>query len=193
MDNKKKFDKTSFVMILIFAVIILGCTAALVFAAVNNREEKEVENSEPQTENVQQIEVKTKYDNFMDLSDKFFEICKAGDIDSLYDLYYDGVLEGMRLNMEDVPSKETFDAGLKQNMLSVTGFEEYEYGSMELPPTQTPGQYASYIFAMVNNGASLPFSASEVENCVNLVVFINNTHSTNHFMVKIGGYWYLLV
>ena len=136
---------------------------------------------------------KYKFEKFEDLSDKFFEVCKSGDVDELYNLYYDGLLEGMRLNMQEVPDKETFDRGLRENMLAVTGFEEYEYGSVELPPTQSPGSYASYIYGMVNNGKTLPFSPSQVENCVNLLVYIDNMYQTNHFMVQIDGLWYLIV
>lgn len=136
---------------------------------------------------------KYKFEKFEDLSDKFLEVCKNGDVEELYHLYYDDFLEGMRLNMEDVPTKEEFNKGLRENMLTITGFDEYEYGCPELPPTQSPGAYASYIYSMVNNGEKFPIATNEIDNCVNLVVYIENMYQTNHFMVEIDGYWYFIV
>jgi len=136
---------------------------------------------------------KYKFETYTDLTDKFMELCKNGDIKELYNLYYGDFLEGMRLNMEPVPTKEAFEAGLKSNMLSITGFDEYEYGSMEIPPTQTPGSYANFIYSQVNGGKTLPLSDVDIEDCVNLVVYINNMYQTNHFMAKINGYWFFIV
>lgn len=136
---------------------------------------------------------KYKFENYTDLSDKFFEVCKAGDIDELYHLYFPGFLEGMRLNMEEVQEKEYFDSGLRSNMLRVTGFAEYEYGSPELSHAGTPASYASFIYSQVNGGKQFPFNAGLIEDCVGLVVYIDNMYETNHFMAKIGGYWYMIV
>ncbi len=136
---------------------------------------------------------KYKFEKYTDLTDKFMEICENGDIKELYHLYYGDFLEGMRLNMDAVPTKEAFEAGLKSNMLTITGFDEYEYGTMEMPPTQTPGSYANFIYSQVNGGKTLPLSDADIEDCVNLVVYINNMYQTNHFMAKINGYWYFIV
>lgn len=135
---------------------------------------------------------KYKFTEFTDLSDKFLEVCRAGDVEELYKLYYPGFLEKGRLIMDPVLSVEEFNAGLRNNMLSVTGFDEYEYGCMELPPTQSPGAYAAQIYYNMY-GEAIPLSASDVENCVNLVVYINNMYETNHFMVLVDGYWYFIV
>lgn len=135
---------------------------------------------------------KYQFTEYTDLSDKFLEVCKMGDIDELYKLYYSDFLDHGRQSMDPVPSKTEFDAGLKSNMLTVTGFDEYEYGCVELPPTQSPGAYAAQIYHNVY-GTSLPIPTSDVENCVNLVVYINNMYQTNHFMVQIDGYWYFII
>lgn len=244
MDNKKRIDKTSIVMIVLFVVIVLG-TAIGVFLWKSRKDsdnsdqptmidEQTVsehknddglltvedimqivpdakpgtaysyfdDNGDLQTivipedyeaQKEQKLPSKYKFEKFEDLSDKFFEVCKAGDVNDLYHLYYDGILEDMRLNMKEVPDKATFDAGLRENMLSVTGFDEYEFGCPELPPTQSPGSYASYIYSRVNNGKQLPISASQIENCVNLVVYIDNMYQTNHFMIQVDGLWYFIV
>ena len=135
---------------------------------------------------------KYKFENYTDLTDKFMEVCKAGDVKELYHLYYGDFFDGMRLNMEQVQTTQEFEAGIRSNMLSVTGFEEYEYGSMELPPSQSPASYAAFIFSQVNGGKTLPLSPDDIEDCVNLVVYINNMYQTNHFMAKIHGYWYFI-
>ncbi len=135
---------------------------------------------------------KYKFTEFTELSDKFLEVCRAGDIDELYKLYYSDFLEQGRLSMEPVPSKEAFDAGLKSNMLSITGFDEYEYGCVEMPPTQSPGAYAAQIYYNTY-GKSLPIPTAGIENCVDLLVYINNMYQTHHFMVQIDGYWYFIV
>ena len=136
---------------------------------------------------------KYKFENYTDLSDKFLEVCKAGDINELYHLYFPGFLEGMRLNMEKVQEKDYFDEGLRQNMLRVTGFDEYEYGSPELSVMGTPASYASFIYGQANGGKQIPIDVSRIENCVALVVYLDNMYQTNHFMAKIEGYWYMIV
>jgi len=135
---------------------------------------------------------KYKFTEFTDLSDKFLEVCRAGDIDELYKLYYSDFLEHGRLSMDPVPSKEAFDAGLKSNMLSITGFDEYEYGCVEMPPTQSAGAYAAQIYYNMY-GKKLPIPTSNIENCVDLLVYIDNMYQTHHFMVQIDGYWYFIV
>lgn len=250
--KKNRLDKTSIVMIVIFAVLILGSAVGLAVASgrgkveENNAQNEAIDISDIVSENAPDTDttltpedikqiipdavpgatytyidngvVKTvtmpldeetaeqkkttaetvasskyKFEKYTDLTDKFMEVCRAGDIDELYYLYYGDFLEGMRLNMEQVPSKAQFDAGLKSNMLSVTGFDEYEYGSVEMPPTQSPGSYANFIYSQVNGGKTLPLSDADIEDCVNLTVYINNMYQTNHFMAKINGYWYLIV
>ena len=136
---------------------------------------------------------KYKFESFTELTDKFMEVCEGGDVDELYHLYFPGFLEGMRLNMEEVQEKEFFDSGLRANMQRITGFDEYEYGSPELSHAGTPASYAAFIYSQVNNGKQLPLHSSEIEDCVGLVLYIDNMYETNHFMAKIGGYWYLIV
>lgn len=149
------------------------------------------ENTDVESERVD-LSDKYKFTEFTDLSDKFFEICKEGNIDELYRLYYSDFLEQGRLSMDPVPTKEAFDAGIRSNMLSVTGFDEYEYGCVEMPPTQSPGAYAAQIYYNMY-GKTLPISTSSVENCVDLLVYIDNMYQTHHFMVQIDGYWYFIV
>ncbi len=193
--KKIKLDKTSVVMIVIFCVLIVGALAGFVISSMLNGGTEDVrpENENEQVQQEVPAVAKPKFEKFTDLSDKFLEVCKAGDIEALYDLYYDGLLDETRLNMETVPTKEEFDAGLRSDMLSVTGFEEYEYGTVELPPTQSPGSYAAFIYNMANNGKTLPINDADIENCVNLVVYIDNMYQTNHFMVQVDGYWYFIV
>lgn len=136
---------------------------------------------------------KYKFENYTDLADKFMEVCRDGDIDELYHLYFPGFLEAMRLNMEEVPTKEVFDANMSADMKRVTGFYEYEYGSPELDHSGTPGSYAAFIYSQANGGKQIPLNLSEFEDCVNLVTYIDDMYETNHFMAKLGGYWYLIV
>ena len=239
--KKKRLDKTSIIMTVIFSVIILGAAAGLIFAAVSGNNSntdndaqvidvsdvegagegiltaedilKIVPNAAPGSTysyfdddgNIRSVTIpedvvsdsvdvsdKYRFTEYTDLSDKFLEICKEGNIDELYRLYYSDFLEQGRLSMDPVPTKEAFDAGIRSNMLSVTGFDEYEYGCVEMPPTQSPGAYAAQIYYNMY-GKTLPISTSSVENCVDLLVYIDNMYQTHHFMVQIDGYWYFIV
>ena len=194
--SKRKIDKVSAVMIAVFVVVIAAAVICVGFLAKDKLGVSNVSDTSD-TEQVSEVLDKEnegyKFENFMDLSDKFLEACKNADVNEMYNLYYEGFLDGMRLNMQEAPSKEEFDEGLKENMLKVTGFDEYQYGCAELPPTQSPGSYAAYIYSMVNNGKEMPLSVSEIEDCVNLVVYLENAYKTNHFMAKIDGYWYFIV
>lgn len=136
---------------------------------------------------------KYKFENYTDLTDKFLEVCSDGDVDELYHLYYPGFLEEARLNMQEVQSKEVFDSGLSADMKRITGAEEFEYGTPELAPTGTPASYAAFIYSQVNGGKQIPLDVTAIEDCVNLLVYIDNMYQTNHFMIKIGGYWYFIV
>lgn len=145
-----------------------------------------------ETEQTADNSSKFKFTEFTDLSDKFLEVCRAGDVDSLYNMYYGDFLDRARLSMDPVQSKTEFDRGIKSNMLSVTGFDEYEYGCVEMPPTQSAGAYAAQIYYNLYE-EKIPLDISTVENCVDLVVYIDNMYQTHHFMVKIDGYWYFVV
>ena len=195
--RKTKLDKTSVVMIIIFCVLVVGAAAGFAIAAILGAGDENASESgtvpQQETEEIVPEVQKAVFDDYMELSDKFLEVCRAGDVEAMYQLYYGDLLEEMRLNMEETPSKAEFDSKLRSDMLMVTGFEEYEYGSVELPPTQSPGSYAAFIYSMANNGADIPIDINTIENCVNLVVYINNQYQTNHFMVQIDGYWYFVV
>ena len=136
---------------------------------------------------------KYKFENYTDLTDKFMEVCSEGNVDELYHLYFPGFLEDMRLNMEQVPTKEVFDANMSASMKRVTGFNEYEYGSPELSHAGSPGSYSAFIYGQVNGGKQIPLDLTKIEDCVNLVTYDDNMYESNHFMVKIGGYWYFIV
>ena len=78
-------------------------------------------------------------------------------------------------------------------MKRITGAEEFEYGTPELAPTGTPASYASFIYSQANGGKQIPLDVTAIEDCVNLLAYIDNMYQTNHFMIKIGGYWYFIV
>lgn len=140
-----------------------------------------------------EVAAKFQFEEYTDLTDKFMEICKEGDVDTLYDLYYDDYLAKMRENMAEVPDKKIFDANLKNEMLNIVDFEEFEYGGSELLAIQSPGSYVAYIYYQVNNQKDLPLSDSDVQDCVDLRVYLSNGGYTDHMMAKIDGYWYLIV
>lgn len=198
--KNKKIDITSTVMISVFVLLIVAAAlfVAVKWLSVDTQTPADAlqdahASSVPEEEILSEEPEKVKYVSYTDLSDKFLELCKNGDIDGLYDLYYDDYLTKMRENMADAPSKEVFDRNIKAEMLRVTGFDEYEYGTPELPPTGTPMSYASFIYYQANNEKSLPVPDGSITDCVNLVVYIDGGYQTNHFMVQIDGYWYFLV
>ncbi len=247
--NNKRLDKTSLIMILIFAVLVIGSVAAVFASTIAAEKEREKQNeiqditelvdgadndagemtvedilkavpnaapgstysyfdddgvmrtvtipldykAEENNTAVVDNSGKYKFTEYTDLTDKFMEICSTGDIDDLYNIYYADFLDEMRMNMKDAPSKAEFDAGLKANMRSITGFDEYEYGTVEMPPTQSAGSYANYIYSQVNAGKTIPLTENDIEDAVNLTVYIDNMYQTQHFMAKINGYWYFIV
>ncbi len=183
----KRLDKTSLVMIIIFFVIIAAAVVGTVLVSGSMGGEAEKDNSV-----VDEAPDKKEYATVEEIVEEFKDICARGDVDALYDLYYDDYLTLMRENMQTPMDKESFDAYLKQEMQTVMGVDIYMYGDIEMPATQPPSTYASYIYAMVNNGAEMPVKPELVEDCANLVVYSNGTQS-NHFVVKVDGSWYFVV
>lgn len=192
MEKKNGLDKTSIIMLAVFFALIVGFTVMLIVGAVTGKEERQTNADTEMVDMEVIVDEKPKYKTYGELADKFLEVCNAGNVYELYDMYYDDLLEKARLSMNPVPDKTMFDAGLKENMLRITGFDEYTYGCVELLDVQPPGAYASQIYYKMY-GESLPFSADIVEDCVNLVVYLDNMYETNHFMVQIDGYWYFIV
>ncbi len=192
MEKKSGLDKTSIIMLTVFFALIVGFTAMLVVGVVTKKEDTQSNSDTEMVDMKVIVDDKPKYKTYGELADKFLEVCNAGNVDELYDMYYDDLLGKARLNMQPVPDKTMFDAGLKESMLRITGFDEYTYGCVELLDVQSPGAYASQIYYNTY-GESLPFSADIVEDCVNLVVYLDNMYETNHFMVQIDGYWYFIV
>ncbi len=198
MNEKRKLDKTSIIMMSVFvliivAAVILVCAKLINDDAQNVSEDVTVLDETAVQEQEEAEEPELKFENYVDLTDKFMECCKNGDVESLYGLYYDDGLTKMRLNMAEAVDKETFDKNIKTEMSRITGFDEYEYGCPELPPTSSPETYASYIYYQANNQKELQLNGAYVENCVNLVVYIDGGYQTNHFMIQVDGLWYFLV
>lgn len=254
MEKKNRLDKTSIVMITVFAVLIIGSAVGFGFAANRTSQQNNVpeENqtaetpaediteivTEMQSENKEgslsvedimkaipnavpgntytyyddgemysitipadykgeaetpDVPSKYQFENYTDLTDKFMEACKEGDVDTLYDIYYDDFLNMTRENMDPVPEKEMFDANIRNEMLNIVDFEEFEFGGPELLATQSPGSYVAYIYYQANNKHDLPLKDSDIQNCVDLRVYTSNGGFTDHMMAQIGGYWYFIV
>ncbi len=143
---KRKIDKTSIVMTILFFAIIIGAVLGCGAMIAKSKTATTPENTEEIPAETEQTSRKMLYETPEELVDRFKEVCVTGDIDALYELYYDDYLTKMRENAETEITKEKFDASIINEMLSVTGVDIYNYGDVEMPATQSPASYANYIY-----------------------------------------------
>ena len=185
--KKNKLDKTSIVMIVIFAVLVLGSAVGFLFASLGNvsavAQELEVREEEIIKEEV------PLYKNYEDLADRFIEICKEGDTEAMYGLYYDDLLTKRREEM-NAPKSE-FDAVMLDNMQHIDGFEEYRYGEGELI-MNTPAQYVNQIFYKAN-GKAFPYTDIYIDDVVDLRAYFENGAYIDFMLARIDGFWYMVV
>lgn len=204
--NNKNIDKTSIVMTaLFFAIIVVGLVAIIVVAAntfdknenTNTNDESDFnneENIEMPDEGDSEEQKEVKYESIEALSDSFMEICKNGDVEGMYALYYDDMLK--KISSETYTgenAEKMLQASLVSEMATIVDFDEYEYGSTDLPPTMTAYQYVATFYSGATNGGELDIDADRIDNCADLRVYRNDGTYRDHMMARIDGYWYLIV
>ena len=151
------------------------------------------ENKAAETENAEVEQEKEKFTEYEKLTDRFMEYCESGNVEGIYSLYYDNMLEKMYDRMSDKLTKEQFDALLKEEMATIYSFEEFEYGCPEMPAMSSPLSYVNQL--LYNTGEeSLKLTDAQVSNCVDLRVYKEGSaYPSDHMMACIEGYWYFVV
>lgn len=169
------------------ALLMLCALLMLSFAAC--KEEKEA----AETENAEVEQEKEKFTEYEKLTDRFMEYCESGNVEGIYSLYYDNMLEKMYDGMSDKLTKDQFDALLKEEMATIYSFEEFEYGCPEMPAMSSPLSYVNQL--LYNTGEeSLKLTDAQVSNCVDLRVYKEGSaYPSDHMMACIEGYWYFVV
>lgn len=170
--------------------MLLFCACSKDGAKQNEAEEKITTEEEKETE----ME-KVTYTKYQDLTDAFMQVCANGDVEGVYALYYDDYLtKTVERMVTDQEAKKNFNAALAAEMQSYVDFVEYPYGGPELNHARSPLGYANEIYANSNGGITLPFSDSQVKDCVNLRVYREDGSFRDHFMIQLDdGLWYFIV
>jgi hypothetical protein len=184
--KNNKLDKTRIVMIALFAVLVIGSAVGFLIASVTNKNTAETETEIPE----EIIEEETPlYKNYEELADRFIEICRAGDTEAMYGLYYDDLLTKRREEMG--APKQEYDSIMLENMQHITDFEEYRYGEGELI-MNTPAQYVNQFFYRANEKA-FPYTDVVIDDFVDLRAYFSNGAYIDFMLAKIDGFWYMVV
>ena len=175
----------------IWALALILCMV-FVFCACTQKTENDIINNEEKKET--QME-KVTYTKYQDLTDAFMQVCANGDVEGMYALYYDDYLtKTVERMVTDEEAKKNFNAALKEEMHRIVDFMEYHYGGPELNHARSPLGYANEIYSRSNGGVSLPFSDSQVKDCVDLRVFRDDGSYRDHFMIQLeDDCWYFIV
>ena len=188
MKKKNSLDITSIVMIIVFAVLIVGGMAGMVVSMLT-RTNGMNEDTVSQV-NLEETAAVEKYETYEELADRFFEICKTGDIDSLYGLYYNDSLT-LRQEKSNV-SKEVFDNNLKSYMVEIMYFDEYPYGSSELMDIKSPKDYVNEL-NFLSCQEAYPFNNVNIQDCVALHGYLPDGTPIDFILAKIDNLWYMAV
>ena len=127
-----------------------------------------------------------------ELADKFMEICKEGDVEKMYALYYNDMLGETYERIKENVSKEDFDAALKEEMLTISSCELYKYGGEELTASVSPLYYVDYMHYR-SSGEDTGLTDEQVTDCSVLRVYKDNSSYSDHMLAKIDGEWYVTI
>ena len=184
--NNKKLDKTSIVMISIFAAIVVAGAALFVLAAnnpVTNVQE------EPAEEIVEE-ETEVKYETYNELAESFKQACKMGDTETMYSLYYMDLLT--KRAEESGATKEEYDSAMRSNMVSVSDYDEFEYGGEDLLTIKTPGAYVDEL-CFKAYGETFPYRDVDIQDCVAVRAYFPNGAFFDFMAAQIDGFWYMVI
>lgn len=186
--KKNTLDKTSIVMIVIFAVLVVGSAVGFLLASLGGGKNVQgLGNAVGDVTEVRPTDV--KYETYEELGDRFMEICRQGDTEAMYGLYYKDLLS--ERVAESGASKEEFDAVMKENMEHISYFEEYPYGEGDLI-MNSPAGYVNELYYRANDKA-FPYSDVNISDCVDLRAYFPNGAYIDFMMANIDGYWYAVV
>ena len=151
---------------------------AMVFCCISCNKETATESSEKGKETA------------IVFAEKFIDISKNGNIEMMYELYYNDMLNDTYERVKDFLTKEQFNSMIQQEMTSITDYELFVYGSQEMPSTFPPLYYVDYLYYRTT-GSETGLSEDIVTNCANLRVYIDNGY-TDHMIAEINGEWYVI-
>ena len=187
MNKKNSLDLTSLIMIVVFSVIVIGGAVFVFFYQFGNKN-GETDDMASGAE-IEETEEPVMYETYEEISDRFIEICRAGDVEAMYDLYYMDLLTE-RCNESGV-TKEEFDRAVRDNMAHIKDFEEYRYGEGELI-MNSPAGYLNELFLRAY-GSAFPYSKADVQDFVDLRAYFENGAFIDFMLAQIDGYWYAVV
>ncbi len=131
-----------------------------------------------------------KKEAVVEFAEKFIDISKSGNIEEMYELYYDDMLNQTYERVKHNLTKEQFDSMIKEEMISITDYELIEYGSEEMPATVPALDYVDYLY-YINTGSETSLTEEMVTSCAKLCVDTQNGYS-EHIIAEINGEWYLI-
>ncbi len=168
----------------IFTVII---SAFLLFTlcscakqAQNQKDPAETEQNNP-----------TAYTSAQQITDAFMQVCRDKDVQKMYDMYYNDMLDKTYERIKDNITRENFDLLLSEEMESIESYELYEYGKCEeVAASVSPLYYVDYInYSATGEETGIP--EESVTSCAVLRVFKNDGGQSDHMLAEIDGAWYV--
>ncbi len=155
---------------------IVACILILSFVSCNNDTDIQAENG---------------FNTAQELAEKFVSAGKNGDLSSIYDMYYNDMLNDTYERVNNHLTKDQFDSLLKQEMARFSDYELFEYGCEEMPASVSPLYYVDYLF-YGTTGTETGLTEDMVTSCANLRVNIDNSF-TDHMLAQIDGLWYVIL
>ncbi len=171
----------TFLSIIMLLTLLCSCNAGN--KDINNKDENQVVKSN-----------KAVYETSEAIINSFLQICKDGDIEKMYDIYYDDFLTKMLEDSQSGMDKETFDGLLKEEMQSIQNSQVYRYGSLELLDNVSPFHYVNYHYSMIY-GKDIPLENGDelVTDCTVLRVYMNDGSYGDHVFIEIDGHWFAAI
>ena len=174
-------------------ILIIAASLLLILSFTACKTEKELGKESATDKAIEALDNKEKFTQYQDLVDRFMEYCESGNLEGVYDLYYDDLLTKTYKRISDKVSKQEFEAGIKAEMESIYSYEEFEYGCEEMPPMSSPLSYVNQLM-YYSGGEALKLTDAQVSNCVDLRVYKYDTaYPSDHMLACIEGYWYFVV
>lgn len=170
--------------------IMLVLSVCVCFSACKSQGSDNTQSNSDDTQANQSESDSNSYSSAAELADAFLETCKDKDIEKMYGLYYDDMLNATYDRIKDKVSKESFEAMIIDEMGTINEYKLYEYGCEELPSTVSPLYYVNYIHYGAT-GSDTDFEESSVTDCANLRVYKTDGSFSDHMLAEIDGSWYV--
>lgn len=169
------------------ALMLLFCLTSCSGKDANAKDSENANGEIEQTEEKRE----TKYSTADELAEEFMNVCKDGDVEKMYGLYYDDMLSDTYERVKDKLSKEDFDSLLADEMKTISDYAVFEYGSDDLPATVSPLYYVNYMHYGMT-GSDTELTEQQLTNCAVLRVFKPDNSQSDHMLAEIDGSWYVI-